>query len=190
MELYLVALFKWTLFDPEERLLAQGKAGIHTSCRSESSNYSLVVLDNQWQSLLGPLPTSPNCPLQPGIVENRRGLSTAISCWKHQFSSDHWSLATLSHVSTWMGDHLGIHGVVDILDLSEDCHQSCRKLTKSRSKLLLCFTFGWSEMSWDGSLSLDTDARLSRVQPSRLADTRRAPIELRWENDDSSRKVP
>jgi len=26
--------------------------------------------------------------------------------------------------------------------LSEDCHQSCRKLTKSRGKLLLCFTFG------------------------------------------------
>ena len=91
---WLILVFNWmflALIPALERLLAKGKAGIHTSCRSESSNYSLVVLDNQWQSLLGPLPTSPNCPLQPGIVENRRGLSTAISCWKHQFSSDHWS---------------------------------------------------------------------------------------------------
>ena len=29
---------RWTLFGPEEKLLAQGKAMIHTSCRSESSN--------------------------------------------------------------------------------------------------------------------------------------------------------
>ena len=29
---------EWTLVGPEERLLAQGKAMIHTSCRSESSN--------------------------------------------------------------------------------------------------------------------------------------------------------
>ena len=36
-------LIKWTLFGPEERLLAQGKARIHTSCRSESSNLRLVV---------------------------------------------------------------------------------------------------------------------------------------------------
>ena len=31
-------LVQWTLIGPEEMLLAQGKAGIHTSCRSESSN--------------------------------------------------------------------------------------------------------------------------------------------------------
>ena len=30
-----IHLIKWTLFGPEERLLAQGKARIHTSCRSE-----------------------------------------------------------------------------------------------------------------------------------------------------------
>ena len=33
---------RWTLFGPEEKLLAQGKAMIHTSCRSESSNKRLV----------------------------------------------------------------------------------------------------------------------------------------------------
>ena len=38
-----IHLIKWTLFGPEERLLAQGKARIHTSCRSESSNLRLVV---------------------------------------------------------------------------------------------------------------------------------------------------
>ena len=31
----------------------------------------------------------------------------------------------------WMGDHLGIHGVVGSLILLEDCHQSCRKHTKA-----------------------------------------------------------
>ena len=30
-----------------------------------------------------------------------------ISRWKYQFSSDHWSQATSSVVSTWMGDRLG-----------------------------------------------------------------------------------
>ena len=38
-----IHLIKWTLFGPEERLLAQGKARIRTSCRSESSNLRLVV---------------------------------------------------------------------------------------------------------------------------------------------------
>ena len=41
---------RWTLFGPEEKLLAQGKAMIHTSCRIESSNKSLVVLDKEWSS--------------------------------------------------------------------------------------------------------------------------------------------
>ena len=40
---------------------------------------------------------------------------TAISRWKHQFSSDPWSEATLSPVSTWMGDRLGTRGAVGIL---------------------------------------------------------------------------
>ena len=34
----------WTLIGPVEMLLAQGKAMIHTSCRSESSNYKLVLV--------------------------------------------------------------------------------------------------------------------------------------------------
>ena len=37
-------------------------------------------------------------PINP--VTGRSGLST----WKYQFSYDHWSQATLSSVSTWMGD--------------------------------------------------------------------------------------
>ena len=40
-------------------------------------------------------------------------MSTAIPCWIYQFSSDHWSQATLGQVSTWMGDRLGILGAVD-----------------------------------------------------------------------------
>ena len=39
---------------------------------------------------------------------------TAISHWTYQFSSDHWSQAMLSPVSTWMGDRLGTLGVVGI----------------------------------------------------------------------------
>ena len=39
---------------------------------------------------------------------------TAISHWTYQFSSDHWSQATLSLVSTWMGDRLGTRGAVGI----------------------------------------------------------------------------
>ena len=45
-------------------------------------------------------------------------MSTAISPWKHQFSSDHWSKARLRPVSTWMGDRLGIQVAVDILHFS------------------------------------------------------------------------
>ena len=41
-------------------------------------------------------------------------LPTAISCWIYQFSSDHWSQAALSLVSTWMGDRLGTLSVVGI----------------------------------------------------------------------------
>ena len=33
--------------------------------------------------------------------------TTSKSRWNYQFSSDHWSQATLSTVSTWMGDRLG-----------------------------------------------------------------------------------
>ncbi len=32
---------------------------------------------------------------------------TALLCWKYQFPIDHWSQATLSLVSTWMGDLKG-----------------------------------------------------------------------------------
>ena len=42
-------------------------------------------------------------------------MSTAISPWQHQFSSDHWSQARLRPVSTWMGDRLGIQVAVDLL---------------------------------------------------------------------------
>ena len=38
-----------------------------------------------------------------------------ISRWTHQFSSAHWSQATLSSVSTWIGDGLGILGILNIL---------------------------------------------------------------------------
>ena len=38
--------------------------------------------------------------------------ATAIPRWKYQFSSDHWSQATLGQVSTWMGDRLGTPGAV------------------------------------------------------------------------------
>ena len=46
-------------------------------------------------------------------------LTTAISRWKYQFSSDHWSQATLSLVSTWMGDRLGTPSAVVILFLRQ-----------------------------------------------------------------------
>ena len=42
-------------------------------------------------------------------------LPTAISRWIYQFSSDHWSQAASSPVSTWMGDRLGTRGAVGIL---------------------------------------------------------------------------
>ena len=40
-------MFQWTLISPEERDICTGWLPdlIHTSCRSESSNISLVVLD-------------------------------------------------------------------------------------------------------------------------------------------------
>ena len=41
-------------------------------------------------------------------------LPTAISRWIYQFSSDHWSQAASSPVSTWMGDRLGSRGAVGI----------------------------------------------------------------------------
>ena len=56
-------------------------------------------------------------------------LPTAISCWIHQFSSDHWSQATLSLVSTWMGDRLGTLGAVGI-----------RNFLQSFPLLFLCST--------------------------------------------------
>ena len=37
-------------------------------------------------------------------------LPAAIPCWTYQFSSDHWSQATLGPDSTWMGDRLGTPG--------------------------------------------------------------------------------
>ena len=40
--------------------------------------------------------------------------SAFISRWKYQFSSDHWSQATSSVVSTWMGDRLGTPCNADI----------------------------------------------------------------------------
>ena len=48
-----------------------------------------------------------------------------------------------------MGHRLGIHVVVDILLLSEDLHQSWRKLTKAGARYSNCFTLGWSGNSWD-----------------------------------------
>ena len=74
------------------------------------------------------------------------------------------------NVSTWKGGCLGIHGVVDILDLSEDCHQSCRKLTKAGATCSNVLPLDEVELAEIGSLSLDTDERLSRVQASGLAD--------------------
>ena len=41
-------------------------------------------------------------------------MPTAISRWIYQFSSDHWSQAASSPVSTWMGDRLGTRGAVGI----------------------------------------------------------------------------
>ena len=43
--------------------------------------------------------------------------SAFISRWKYQFSSDHWSQATSSVVSTWMGDRLGTPRNADIFCL-------------------------------------------------------------------------
>ena len=53
-------------------------------------------------------------------------MSTAISCWKHQFSSDHCSQATLSWVSTWMGDRLGILSAVGMQIFVQKMHTDWR----------------------------------------------------------------
>ena len=70
-----------------------------------------------------------------------------------------------------MGDCLGIHGVVDILFWLEDCHQSCRKLTKAGETCFNLLPLDEVELAEIGCLSLDTEERLSRVQASGLADT-------------------
>ena len=41
------------------------------------------------------------------FLNNVGNRATSKSRWNYQFSSDHWSQATLSTVSTWMGDRLG-----------------------------------------------------------------------------------
>ena len=71
-----IVVGRWIFFDPEERLPAQVRAGIHTSCRSESSSYCLVVLDNLCECQGMSHLSSANCPLQPGIVEMNIRLST------------------------------------------------------------------------------------------------------------------
>ena len=53
-------------------------------------------------------------------------LPTAISHWTYQFSSDHWSQAMLSPVSTWMGDRLGTRGAVgNLLIFAVRSNQFC-----------------------------------------------------------------
>ncbi len=44
-------------------------------------------------------------------------LPTAIPSGVYQFSSDHLSQAGSGHVSTWMDDCLGTHGVVGFIFL-------------------------------------------------------------------------
>ena len=84
----------WTLFGPAENMIAHGKAMIHTSCKSESRNLCLVVLDIEPTASKSYLPSYPNSRLSPGTVWTPLWMSTAISFWKHQFSSDHLSLAS------------------------------------------------------------------------------------------------
>ena len=45
-------------------------------------------------------------------VQNRHHSPTTIPRWIYRFSSDHRSQAASGPVSTWMGDRLGIPGVV------------------------------------------------------------------------------
>ena len=64
----------------------------------------------------------------------------------------------------------GTQGVVDTLVLSEDYHQSCRKLTKAGATCSSVLPLDEVELAEIGCLSLDTDERLSRVELSGLAD--------------------
>ena len=69
-----------------------------------------------------------------------------------------------------MGDRLGIHGVVDILVMLEDYHQSCRKHAKARAESSSILPLDERGISWDECLRLDTEASVSRVWHCRLAD--------------------
>ena len=82
-----------------------------------------------------------------------------ISRWKYQFSSDHWSQATSSVVSTWMGDRLGTPRNADIFCLffifflrstlslpfqflATSISESTRATNATSLSIFFCFCFG------------------------------------------------
>ena len=77
----------------------------------------------------------------------------------------------MSHVSTWMGDRLGIHGVVDILVLLEDCLQSCRKHTKAGSTCSNVLPQNEIERAEIESLRLDMEAGYPTIGACRVKDS-------------------
>ena len=85
--------------------------------------------------------------------------SAFISRWKYQFSSDHWSQATSSVVSTWMGDRLGTPRNADIFCLffifflrstlslpfqflATSISESTRATNATSLSIFFCFCFG------------------------------------------------
>ena len=103
-------VLKWTLFDPEERQFAQGKAGIHTSCRSESSCNCLVSLDKGEKHQECNRLDSPNGGHQPAWLG---GVKVQESCQLHErrtnlLPREHLEIATTSYISNLRGGVLGI----------------------------------------------------------------------------------
>ena len=125
-------------------------------------------------------------------------LTTAISRWKYQFSSDHWSQATLSLVSTWMGDRLGTPSAVVILlfallisdwDAFEHCLHSylmCIILMTYSFFILMASLFEWTYLLTQVKLSKCSSLHFtphSRQRPYHVENTSSRPItevKQRW----------